>query len=181
MVEPSPKTQLPSSAAAAEETKDELCFMYGTKQEVIEDVKGRLENVEMNPLEVGLLERYLQDPAANKDNIITLLHKLEQKNSERKYAVKRIRKLVPLFEEHEFWSTQPVPRYTDALPSSAFNAAVEVKTVADVSQEPYGLPGGYEWCSMNLKDPAQLDELYHLLSNHYVEDTDGKFRFDYSI
>jgi len=24
-------------------------------------------------------------------------------------------------------------------------------------------------------------EVYNLLTNHYVEDTDGKFRFDYSI
>ena len=32
---------------------------------------------------------------------------------------------------------------------------------------------------MNNDDHAE--EIYQLLTNHYVEDSDGKFRFDYSI
>ena len=33
---------------------------------------------------------------------------------------------------------------------------------------------------MDLNDEEELNELYELLKNHYVEDTEGKFRFDYS-
>ena len=34
---------------------------------------------------------------------------------------------------------------------------------------------------MDLSNDEEANELYSLLTNHYVEDTDGKFRFDYSI
>jgi glycylpeptide N-tetradecanoyltransferase len=43
------------------------------------------------------------------------------------------------------------------------------------------LPTGYEWCTVNLADENEATEVYNLLTNHYVEDSDGKFRFDYSI
>jgi hypothetical protein len=32
-----------------------------------------------------------------------------------------------------------------------------------------------------MNDPNEAKELYELLSNHYVEDDGGNFRFDYSI
>ena len=32
-----------------------------------------------------------------------------------------------------------------------------------------------------MKDPNQAKELYDLLTNHYVEDDGGNFRFDYSV
>lgn len=32
-----------------------------------------------------------------------------------------------------------------------------------------------------MNDPVQAQELYELLSNHYVEDDGGNFRFDYSV
>ena len=34
---------------------------------------------------------------------------------------------------------------------------------------------------MDLNDEAVAQEVYDLLTFHYVEDTEGKFRFDYSI
>lgn len=51
---------------------------------------------------------------------------------------------------------------------------------AEVQQEPYKLPAGFEWCEIDIADQAQMTELYELLSNHYVEDDDNMFRFDYS-
>lgn len=34
---------------------------------------------------------------------------------------------------------------------------------------------------MNLSEDEEAQELYDLLLKHYVEDSEGKFRFDYSI
>jgi len=34
--------------------------------------------------------------------------------------------------------------------------------------------------NVDLNDEDQLQELYQLLMKHYVEDSEGKFRFDYS-
>jgi glycylpeptide N-tetradecanoyltransferase len=42
------------------------------------------------------------------------------------------------------------------------------------------LPEGFEWSNLDLSSETDLNELYDLLKNHYVEDSEGKFRFDYS-
>ena len=43
-------------------------------------------------------------------------------------------------------------------------------------QEPYNMPAGFEWCALDLNDPAQLQEMYTLLTENYVEDDDAHFR-----
>jgi glycylpeptide N-tetradecanoyltransferase len=45
---------------------------------------------------------------------------------------------------------------------------------------PYALSEGFEWCEFDVNDGAQLEEVYQLLTLHYVEDEDNMFRFDYS-
>ena len=52
--------------------------------------------------------------------------------------------------------------------------------ISQVKQESYNMPAGFEWCSIDLADPAQLQEMYNLLTENYVEDDDCTFRFDYS-
>ena len=74
-----------------------------------------------------------------------------------------------------------MPNYFDCLPPSKYNKALETKTVDDVEPNPLPLPTGYEWVTVDLADDEQANEVYTLLTNHYVEDTEGKFRFDYSI
>lgn len=48
-----------------------------------------------------------------------------------------------------------------------------------IRAEPYSLPAGFHWDTLNLDDPLVLAELYSLLSENYVEDDDAMFRFDY--
>ncbi len=81
-------------------------------------------------------------------------------------------------EQHKFWDTQPVPKEKEAEVS--VGPLDDAKTVADVRAEPYALPGGFEWCTLDVADDAQLKEAYTLLTENYVEDDDGMFRFDYS-
>lgn len=52
--------------------------------------------------------------------------------------------------------------------------------MADVKPEGYNMPAGFEWCSVNILDDAQCQEVYTLLFENYVEDDDNMFRFDYS-
>jgi glycylpeptide N-tetradecanoyltransferase len=54
------------------------------------------------------------------------------------------------------------------------------KPPAEIRQEPFTMPGGFEWSDLNVQDPEQRLELYNLLYNNYVEDDDALFRFDYS-
>ena len=90
-------------------------------------------------------------------------------------------------EDYKFWNTQPVPKFKEPdllqttddaqaegpiLPSKICRAAAKA--------EPEKLLDGFEWCLVDLDDDKELEELYDLLDNHYVEDTDGSFRFKYS-
>ena len=90
-------------------------------------------------------------------------------------------------EDYKFWNTQPVPKFKEPdllqttddaqaegpiLPSKICRAAAKA--------EPEKLLEGFEWCLVDLDDDKELEELYDLLDNHYVEDTDGSFRFKYS-
>lgn len=100
MVEPNnnqqPRTQLPCSNAP-EETKDAQSFMSGSEAEFEADVMHRLQGVELNVLEEGLLKQFIKNRATCRENVLGLLYKLEQKHLDDNYQLKRIRKVIPLF------------------------------------------------------------------------------------
>jgi len=82
----------------------------------------------------------------------------------------------PQLKEWKFWDTQPVPKLGDKI--------IEVGKIEpdkeEVRKEPYSLPGGFEWNTLDLSSQAELAEVYELLNENYVEDEDNMFRFDYS-
>merc|ERR1719357_1637492 len=81
-------------------------------------------------------------------------------------------------KSYEFWSTQPVPKIDEEITT---NEAIEPDIPQDkLRHQPYSLPQGFEWDTLNLDDPLVLKELYVLLNENYVEDDDNMFRFDYS-
>lgn len=82
---------------------------------------------------------------------------------------------------HKFWSTQPVIR--DGEHDIASNNDGPIKDIdpAQVSKEPHSLVNGFEWSTIDLEDSKQAEELYELLANHYVEDVNAMFRFNYSV
>lgn len=83
---------------------------------------------------------------------------------------------------HVFWDTQPVPGMNeDQIATGDLAGPIdEIKTVAEVKQEPYNLPDAFEWHLCDCADEQEIDEIYHLLCENYVEDDDNMFRFDYS-
>ncbi|CAG8531451.1 2228_t:CDS:2 [Acaulospora morrowiae] len=79
---------------------------------------------------------------------------------------------------HKFWSTQPVPKHGETIEEEG---PIEENTPHDqIRKEPYTLPKEFEWSTLELNDESELNELYTLLTNNYVEDDDAMFRFDYS-
>jgi hypothetical protein len=54
---------------------------------------------------------------------------------------------------YDFWDTQPVPKISD---KPADHAEIEKKTIEQVMKDPYPLPGGYEWCSVDMNDKKQV-------------------------
>ena len=79
---------------------------------------------------------------------------------------------------HKFWSTQPVPRNDDT--SEIKEGPIEPEDPARVPKEPYPLIDGFEWVTMDLTDKKEIDDVYQLLYNNYVEDLEAMFRFNYS-
>lgn len=93
--------------------------------------------------------------------------------------MKRLQEMAPLYEKHKFWDTQPVPHLLEhkELPEGP----IEDKKLSDVKQTPLALPEGFEWSVIDLADNKIMEEVYDLLTNNYVEDTDGTLRFKYSV
>lgn len=94
-------------------------------------------------------------------------------------------------EDYKFWNTQPVPRLREpnllqttngskgeVLPEGAILPNAVCKRAA--KEEPEKLLEEFEWCEVDVNDQSELQELYELLYNHYVEDGEGSFRLNYS-
>ncbi|KAF8358608.1 nmt-1 [Pristionchus pacificus] len=79
---------------------------------------------------------------------------------------------------YAFWSTQPVPQLGEDVDA---NEPIEADIpIAKLRQEPYSLPDAFEWSDIDMTDEKELQEVYTLLCENYVEDDDNMFRFDYS-
>lgn len=80
-------------------------------------------------------------------------------------------------EDYKFWKTQPVAKFGEEVEEEG---PIEHKSIEEVRKEPYPLHASFEWTTLDLEDDSNLDELYALLFDHYVEDHDAAFRFAYS-
>uniref|UniRef100_A0A8C6R8Y4 Glycylpeptide N-tetradecanoyltransferase n=1 Tax=Nannospalax galili TaxID=1026970 RepID=A0A8C6R8Y4_NANGA len=83
---------------------------------------------------------------------------------------------------YQFWDTQPNALKLNIFPFSLFitsHGAIEPDK-DKIRQEPYSLPQGFMWDTLDLSNAEVLKELYTLLNENYVEDDDNMFRFDYS-
>jgi len=83
----------------------------------------------------------------------------------------------------KFWRTQPVPQSasaTNEVQGEGKAIDVDKDPVKDIKQTPYALPDGFEWYAVDIDNQEELDAVYTLLRDHYVEDDDNMFRFDYS-
>ncbi|XP_029312312.1 glycylpeptide N-tetradecanoyltransferase 2-like [Cottoperca gobio] len=78
---------------------------------------------------------------------------------------------------YRFWDTQPVPRLGD----SVVTHGPIVEGEASVRQEPYSLPEGFSWDTLDLSSPTVLKELCTLLNENYMEEDDNTIRFEFSL
>jgi glycylpeptide N-tetradecanoyltransferase len=95
---------------------------------------------------------------------------------------KGVEKVAPLYDTHDFWDSQPVPKSTDEVQPDDFNKMIDAeKKVGDVREEPLDIPPGFYWSNVNIENDEECKEVYDLLTQNYVEDDDNMFRFDYSV
>lgn len=96
-----------------------------------------------------------------KQMVLDLMEKMQSmgvdgKNPKNQHAVKEFQKYKPLYEKHDFWDTQPVPKVASALKEGE----IEKGILDEVRQEPYSLPEGFSWSDVDLEDEQQLEEVY---------------------
>ena len=65
-------------------------------------------DVPMNELELGLLTRFLEKPQETPQHVADCLKRVKARLMGNRRAVKQLDKVIPLFDKHEFWDTQPV-------------------------------------------------------------------------
>ena len=80
---------------------------------------------------------------------------------------------------YKFWQTQPVPRFDDGS-KEVGEGPIKRIDPEKVSKEPDRLIEGFEWATLDLTKEDELQELWDLLTHHYVEDDNAMFRFRYS-
>ncbi|KAK6454831.1 myristoyl-CoA:protein N myristoyltransferase [Scheffersomyces xylosifermentans] len=104
-------------------------------------------------------------------------------------TIEQLMKLLSLGEEltesqqkqmkdYKFWKTQPVPSLDEKIDSEGPIDAT--KTPDDVPDQPFPLLKDFQWSTIDIEADDQLEEVYQLLYEHYVEDEDATFRFKYS-
>lgn len=82
--------------------------------------------------------------------------------------------------DYKFWKTQPVPKFDDVVEYNTEGPIDSSKTPEDIPAEPLPLLSEFEWSTIDVDSKSELDEVYELLYQHYVEDQDATFRFKYS-
>lgn len=81
-------------------------------------------------------------------------------------------------EEYKFWNTQPVRGFDETVDKEG--PVDPEKTVADVDPNPVPLHSSFEWSTLDLTNKDAIQELYDLLYQNYIEDTDETLRFQYT-
>ncbi|XP_053722138.1 glycylpeptide N-tetradecanoyltransferase 1-like [Synchiropus splendidus] len=76
-----------------------------------------------------------------------------------------------------FWDTQPVVKLDDSITTHGHI----IEKVASIREEPFSLPKGFSWDTLDLSDTTLLQELRTLLNDNYMEEDDNSIRFDFSL
>lgn len=80
--------------------------------------------------------------------------------------------------DYKFWKTQPVPRLDERITSEG--PIDKLKKPEDIPENPLPLLDEFQWVTVDLNSSTELQEVYTLLYENYVEDQDATFRFKYS-
>merc|ERR1719410_1309383 len=75
----------------------------------------------------------------------------------------------------------PMPSFDDQAPEKVESGPLEENKLEDVRKVPLNLPPGYEWYEFDLTDEKDAKDIYELLRDHYVEDDENLFRFNYGM
>ena len=80
-------------------------------------------------------------------------------------ASREVEKIAPLYDTHDFWESQPVPKHNEEVKEEDYNKPIDVKKkVDDIRAEPLDIPEGFTWAVVNIEDDEECKEVYDLLT-----------------
>lgn len=79
---------------------------------------------------------------------------------------------------HKFWSTQPVIPKNNTNTNNYILTDEEYKLLT--SQKEFKLPNIFKWCLIDIANQEELNELSVFLNKYYIEDSNSKYRLNYS-
>lgn len=112
---------------------------------------------------------FLRNEAASettyKEKMKKMLDILKDRYKGNYRMLKNIDNVGPLYDIHDFWDSQPVPKAYEQIEEKDWDQPIDkVKTVAEVKQEPYTLPEGFYWADIDINNREQALEVYKLLT-----------------
>mgnify|MGYP003955346485 CR=1 FL=1 len=76
----------------------------------------------------------------------------EVKKRDRK-ANRELSQIAPLYDTHDFWDSQPVPKENDTVTAADYDKQIdEVKTIDDIRAEPLEIPAGFTWSVVDIEN-----------------------------
>jgi glycylpeptide N-tetradecanoyltransferase len=81
-------------------------------------------------------------------------------------------------ENHKFWKTQPIINTKTTKVEE--DGIIQIIDVEGTPKEPYKLPDGYEWHTLDLNDETDLNNITKFLLENYLEDSEVNLQFNYS-
>ena len=85
-----------------------------------------------------------------------------------------------LMNKHEYWEDLEVKPFLDEISKDGMVKSPEHITARYKTETAIPLPEGFEWASIDMKNPEELNKVYELLKNNFVEDSKSLLRFQYS-
>ena len=82
-------------------------------------------------------------------------------------------------KDRKFWDTQPVLKVSE-MSKDVKSGPLKTKEQHKISENKTKLPAAFEWREIDLHNEVDIQDLYMLLYENYVEDDGGVFRFNYS-
>lgn len=124
----------------------------------VADIESQIPNVKFSTEDRDALKAIIEsdpDPSQQQHKIRDYL--LEMKNKYKTYqSQKELKKIATLYDTHDFWESQPVPKTTDVVNSADYDRAIDVeKKVSDIREEPLEIPAGFTWANVNIEDDAE--------------------------
>ncbi|ETV98122.1 hypothetical protein H310_08866 [Aphanomyces invadans] len=117
-------------------------------------------------------------PSSNQADTADFLAVLKQLNLPPPTASVATTTQPPAFK---FWRTQPVMSSDDAELLQEHGYCDESIPVSSVRETPLKLPDGFVWSAFDIHNSDDVNDLYKFLAANYCEDSDGRFRSDYSV